>query len=235
MSDTDCMERISIVVTIVNQGYGKIAAQMYKSQHSHMVFQYICHASGTASSDLLDYLGLEQTQKDMVISLIPLSRIQGLLENINERMQLDKPGKGIAFTLRLSSLSSYVCQQIGEREDKKEEGVGHIMQKDAKYELILAVVNHGFADKAMSAAKDKGAQGGTVIEARLLETEEASRFLGISIKEEKEIVAIVAHREAKMEIMQAINHEAGVRTEGRGILMSLPVDTLMGLGDLHKI
>lgn len=221
--------RVGMVVTIVDHGNGSQVASMYRKGLSHMVFQYACRASGTAGSDLLDYLGLSQTEKDLVISLLPYGRALELMRDKEYRHYMSMPGRGIAFLLSLASLSSFVCQELGEDEDAWKEGVENIMDKDIEYELILAIVNHGFADKVMNAAKSKGASGGTVIEGRHLGTEEASRFLGISIKEEKEIVAIVAKREHRNEIMHAINHEAGIKTNGKGILLSLPVDAVIGL------
>ncbi len=234
MNDTNHMGRIGMVVTIVEHGQGDRVAKLYKMEKAHMVFQYTCHASGTAGSELLDYLGLQETKKDVVLSLIPCSRIKGILEMANYGLEMGKPGGGIAFTLRLTALSGHVCQQLEQLQDKEEEEE-YIMDKDVKYELILAIVNHGFADKAMDAAKKEGATGGTVIEARLLGSEEASRFLGITIKEEKEIVAIVAYKDSRAAIMQAINHEVGMRTEGKGILMALPVDNLIGLGSINTL
>lgn len=234
MNDTCHIGRVCLVVTIVEHGKGDTVAKLYKKEHSHIMLQYTCHGSGTASSELLDYLGLVETERDVVLSLIPCGRINGILERVNHNLQMERPGGGIAFTLRLTALSSYVCQQLEEIDDKEEEE-DYIMENDVKYELILAIVNHGFSDKAMHAAKAEGAKGGTIIEARLLGTEEASKFLGITIKEEKEIVAIVAQKEAKTAIMQAINHEVGIRTEGKGILMALPIDNIIGLGDLNTL
>lgn len=224
-------DRVGMVVTIVDHGSGSKVASMYRGGFSHMIFQYACHASGTANSELLDYLGLSQTEKDMVISLLPYSRALELLKDMDYRHYMSMPGRGIAFLLSLASVSNFVCQELGEDEGAWKEGAINIMDKDIEYELILAIVNHGFTDKVMNAAKSKGASGGTVIEARHLGTEEASRFLGISIKEEKEIVAIVVRRDQRNEIMNAINQEAGIKTSGKGILLSLPVDALIGLGD----
>ena len=58
---------------------------------------------------------------------------------------------------------------------------------------------------------------------------EAEEFFGITIQPEKEIVILLANREQKAGIMRAIQGAAGLRTEARGILFSLPVEHLAGL------
>ena len=60
-----------------------------------------------------------------------------------------------------------------------------------KHEVIFCVVNAGFTEAVMDAAREFGANGGTVIHARGTANSEAERLFGISIQPEKEIVMIV--------------------------------------------
>ena len=103
------------------------------------------------------------------------------------------------------------------------------MEKNAKHALIVAIVNRGYTDVVMDAAKSAGATGGTMMDARGIGYEKMESFLGISIHAEKSIVWIICSKESKNSIMQVINQAAGLRTEARGILLSLPVDDVMGL------
>ena len=59
------------------------------------------------------------------------------------------------------------------------------------HEVIIAVVNSGFAAEAMEVAKANGARGGTIINARGMAKEEAAAFFGIAFHADKEIVMIV--------------------------------------------
>ncbi|NLM50128.1 MAG: P-II family nitrogen regulator, partial [Clostridiaceae bacterium] len=87
----------------------------------------------------------------------------------------------------------------------------------------------------MDAAKSAGARGGTVIEARGIGYEEAEKFLGVSIQAEKTIVAILCKKEEKHNIMLAINKEAGLKTQARGVLISMPVSDILGINGLESI
>ena len=62
--------------------------------------------------------------------------------------------------------------------------------------------------------------------------EEAQKFLGISIQPEKDIILIVVRREEKNKVMKAIAEAAGINTQGKGIIFSLPVDSAIGLSEI---
>ena len=84
----------------------------------------------------------------------------------------------------------------------------------------------------MDTAKAAGATGGTIIRGRRRGLEEPMQFWGISLQEEQEVIAIVTSLEKKREIMSAISRRHGPKTPAQGIVLSLPVDAVMGLEDL---
>ena len=61
------------------------------------------------------------------------------------------------------------------------------MDAQRKFDLIITVVNRGFTDDVMHAAKSAGATGGTIMHARGTGIHEAERFFGVSIQPEKEL------------------------------------------------
>lgn len=98
-----------------------------------------------------------------------------------------------------------------------------------KYEMILAIVNAGFSETVMEAAKEVGARGGTVIHARGTANKEAEQFFHITIQPDKEIVMILVAEEIKDDVLHAIYKSAGLKTEGQGIAFSLAVDEVVGI------
>ncbi|MBQ3482822.1 MAG: P-II family nitrogen regulator [Clostridia bacterium] len=103
-----------------------------------------------------------------------------------------------------------------------------------QYETILCIVNAGFSDTVMSAARACGATGGTVLHARGTANPEAETFFKITIQPDKEVVLILVPTAIKDDILHAIYREAGLNTPGQGIAFSLPVDGVVGLPDLKK-
>jgi nitrogen regulatory protein P-II 1 len=105
---------------------------------------------------------------------------------------------------------------------------------ERNYALIVTILNRGFADQAMDAAKRAGAHGGTVLHARGSGIHEAEKFFGVQIQPEKEVVLILVQVEAKDEIIRAIVQEAGLNKEGRGLTFALPVDDVAGIVHLMR-
>lgn len=103
------------------------------------------------------------------------------------------------------------------------------MQYQNQYEFVLTIVNRGFADQVVDAAKKEGAHGGTILYGRGTGIHEIEKFFSIAIQPEKEIVINVVKREHSDAIMKAIVAAAGLETEGRGLTFSLPIDDIVGL------
>ena len=100
---------------------------------------------------------------------------------------------------------------------------------EAKHTLVAAVVNRGFSEDVMNAARAAGARGGTVIHSRCIGNEEATGVWGLSVQEEKEIILILSKAEVKLDIMRSITEMCGVNSKAQGVVFSFPVDSVMGL------
>lgn len=97
------------------------------------------------------------------------------------------------------------------------------------HELIMCIVNKGFSETVMSAAKDAGARGGTILSGRGTANKEAESFFHIAIQPEKEVVMILVDIKIKDSVLHALYQKAGLDTMGQGIAFSLPVDNVVGL------
>lgn len=99
---------------------------------------------------------------------------------------------------------------------------------DSEKELIVCIINNGFSDLVMDAARKEGAKGGTIFHARGTGNLEMEKFFGISISPEKEMILIVVAKEEKDHVVSAIYKEAGLDTKGQGIIFTLPVSDFVG-------
>ena len=98
-----------------------------------------------------------------------------------------------------------------------------------EHELILCIVNVGFSDAVMEAARACGAKGGTVLNARGTANKEAETFFKITIQPEKEAVMILVPAAIKDSVLRALYEKVGLQTPGQGIALALPVDGVVGL------
>ena len=99
----------------------------------------------------------------------------------------------------------------------------------SEYEVIFCVVNAGYSELVMDAAKEVGARGGTVIHARGTANKEAEKFFSITIQPDKEIVMILVPSKIKDDVLHAIYRQAGLKSAGQGIAFSLAVDDVVGI------
>ena len=99
------------------------------------------------------------------------------------------------------------------------------------HEAIFGIVNSGYSEAVMDAAKRFGARGGTVINARGTASKEAETMFHITIEPEKEIVMILVPTKIKDDVLHALYKEVGLETPGQGIAFSMPVDGVVGVSD----
>ena len=98
-----------------------------------------------------------------------------------------------------------------------------------KYEIIIVIINEGFSDVVMNAARENGARGGTITHARGTGTKEIEKKYGIVITPQKEMIYILVNTKIRDQVMSAINKVGGIETNGQGIIFSLPVSDVSGL------
>lgn len=101
-----------------------------------------------------------------------------------------------------------------------------------EHEVIFCIVNSGYSEAVMDAARECGAGGGTVIHARGTANSEAEKLFGITVQPEKELVMILVPSALKNDILHALYKAVGLKTAGQGIAFSLPVDGVVGLSSL---
>ena len=100
-----------------------------------------------------------------------------------------------------------------------------------EHQVIFCIVNSGYSETVMTAAKKFGAKGGTVINARGTASKEAETFFGVTVEPEKDIVMILVPTKRRDKILEALYDEVGLATAGQGIAFSIPVDGVVGLSE----
>jgi nitrogen regulatory protein PII len=105
---------------------------------------------------------------------------------------------------------------------------------NADHRLIVTIVNRGYSDQVIAAAREAGARGGTVLIARGTGVHETEKFMDITITPEKEMVLTLVKKDEAKAITKAILVAAGLKTEGRGICFTLPVTDVVGTTALSE-
>lgn len=220
------MDALYLMVTILDRKYTRKFAAFY--EESGLVFSVTTSGVGTAASEILDYFGLDGSEKSVMFHIVTTQKWKEIKRQLQIKMQINIPGIGIAFTVPLSSIGgknalNYLTQ--GQEFIKGEEST----LQDTRYELLVVIANQGYTDLIMDAARKVHAAGGTVIHAKGTGGKAAEKFLGVTLVPEKEMVFIVARSTEKNTIMRSIMDEAGVKTKAGAIVFSLPVTDTAGM------
>lgn len=225
------MSKVYMMVTITNRNIGLKMLNFYKKHDLTVTLGML--GAGTANSEMLDYFGLESTEKAVMFSVVTKEMWKLLKKGLQKEMNIDVPGRGIAFIVPLSSIGGKKSLQfLTENQNfmKEEETV----MKETETELIVVIANQGYSDVVMDAAREEGAGGGTVIHAKGTGMERAEKFLGVSIAAEKEMIFIVTKTERRNDIMKAITSQAGMESKAKAIVFSVPVSSTAGLRLLEE-
>lgn len=103
-----------------------------------------------------------------------------------------------------------------------------------KFEVVLCILNNGFSEAAMDAARAVGAKGGTIMHGRGTASKDAEKLFNITVQPEKEIVMILVVEKIRDAVLKALYDAVGVNTEAQGIAFTLPVESVVGLRQSKK-
>lgn len=200
---------------------------------SNIPIFYQMHGIGTVSSDFLNLCGLGGMHKSITFCFVPKEQTKMILAEMNQALQLHKKGTGIAVSIPVNALQGWIykllASNIQEQVEEEIEKEVKKMSETITHAMILVTINAGYSDDVMYTARAAGATGGTILKGLKCSPEEVATHFGIPLQEEQEIIAIVAPKEKKNDIMAAISKQHGISTPAHGITLSLPVDGIMGL------
>ena len=220
-------EPMSVILTIVERGKGGAAIKLYTHNQVYLHTQF--PGKGTATSEIMDILGLGSTEKDVLISYATTAAANSLLSKLDNDLRGSVTSGGIAFSLPLTGLSNLVLATIAYKTDLKKGEKTMNSEHKGENNLILITCNRGTSGEVMETAKKAGARGGTVLRARLSGVEELERSYGITMTPEKEILIIVVPNDIRNAVMEQVNAKHGLRSRSEAVVCSLAIDQFVRL------
>lgn len=180
----------------------------------------VLRGKGISSSGLADALGLGAKTKDIVLILVEQENKEKIFSAVQEACENEKKDFGY-----LCALESDTMVKAGIIKGKEGDAMS-----EGKQTLISVILNKGYADDAMAAARKAGAGGGTVINARGTAREDDAKFFGMHIVPEKEMLMIIVDSEKKDSVLDAVKNLACLHEPGSGIVFCSTVNSFSTLG-----
>lgn len=168
---------------------------------------------GTAANEIIQLLGFGDTSKDIAYVVVDDSILEKTIFSVKEATSSKKSHFGVMFTVNVSDF----IRSGNQNSVEESKGENDMSQKDS-YKLINVIVNKGYADDAMAAARKAGAGGGTIIGARGTAKEGDAKFFGAEIVPEKDMLLILVPAEKSEDVVNAIQSLPCFEKAGSGII-----------------
>ena len=96
------VRKLKILITIIDRS--KTLFYLDLLEQFEVNVQMVLYGRGTANSQMLNILGLVESDKSAIISFIREDMVAEALETLNEKFIKVKNGKGVAYTIPLDSI-----------------------------------------------------------------------------------------------------------------------------------
>lgn len=102
--------KLQLLFTIVNRNKTEFYVDLLQNFDINM--QMILSANGTADTRIQSLLGLTDSEKAVIVSVIRRDKSKRALEALDEKFRTVKGGKGIAYTVPMSSTIGVAIYQF---------------------------------------------------------------------------------------------------------------------------
>ena len=104
------VRKLKLLITIIDRS--KTLFYMDLLEQFEVNVQMVLYGRGTANSQMLDLLGLVESEKSVIISYIREDKVKEALETLDEKFHKVKNGKGVAYTVSLDSIIGVSMYQL---------------------------------------------------------------------------------------------------------------------------
>ena len=219
------MSELYLMTTVIERQHLPRFVALY--QIHGIQTSFISLGRGTFAGTRGGYL-LGQSEKAVCFSVVTWETWRSAKKGMQKTLHIDVPGRGISCVVPMSSIGGrreLALLTDGQNFTRGEEST----MKGTDRELIIIISNQGYNELVMDAAREAGAYGGTIVNARGTGMERAEKFLGISLASEKDMIFIVVKTAQRDRIMRNVMLKAGMETPAKAIAFSLPVSDTAGL------
>ncbi len=216
------------LITICNRDCMEKAINCFKEEEIPVVFANLC--SGTASSRLLNVLGLQSKPKVMMACVVSKENENIALRRLNRDLNLSSDNTGIAFSINVASFAGASVLKYVSSTKKEEKGI--VQMNKNEYTMVVSIVDKGHTSNVINIAKEVGYSSGTIVHGKAIETKTNMKAFGISVSDEKEIVYFVIKKEDQEQFLNKIMEKCSFHSNDHAISFTIPIESVVGLKEL---
>lgn len=96
------IKKLKMLITVVDRSKSLYYLDLLEQFEINM--QTVIYGKGTAGTEMMSLLGLQDNNKAIIISFVREDKIEEIKETLSEKFQKIKNGKGIAFVIPMKSI-----------------------------------------------------------------------------------------------------------------------------------
>jgi nitrogen regulatory protein PII len=222
---------LKLIFTVVKKGSAKKVIRAAKNAGAEGATTMF--GLGTAPPGTYTFWGLDMSpEKEIIMTMTRGETTQRVFTAVRRILKLHKPGAGIIFILDVVHLAG--CVHAGRKIHKnpRKKSDDTTMKQTGTYDLIVTIVNSGFSADVMIAAREAGAEGGTVMHGRGSGIHETSSLFSIDIEPEKDVILTLVDRSISEKVLKSIVDRSSLNQPGKGIAFMVEVEEVAGIA--HK-
>ncbi len=181
--------------------------------------------TGTSANSVIQLLGLGERSQDLLYTIVDENVESQVIQAIKSRFEEKekKSSSGYIFSI---DVTDFIRNGINKKSEKKEKDD----MNENTYTMITAIVNKGYAEDAMAAAREAGAKGGTILAAHGTAREGDAKFFGVEIVPEKDMLLILVPKNETEKVVSAIQELECLKKAGSGITFCTEAHNFTVLG-----
>ncbi|MDR1617427.1 MAG: hypothetical protein LBS06_00080, partial [Treponema sp.] len=139
------MPVVKLLFFVVDWSRIRVVSSVFEEEKVR--FHFISKGRGTASSEILDLLGIGASEKAVVLCLEQDVMVPVLFREVRKKLGFHSPGAGIAFTVPLSGINNPILQvfkesihkndKLSDKLSSEREG-GTAVSGEIKHDLIVS-------------------------------------------------------------------------------------------------
>ena len=114
------VKKLKMLITIIDRSKALFYVDLLEQYEVNV--QMVMYGKGTANSEMLDLLGLVESDKAIIFSYIREDKVKEALDTLSEKFHKVKNGKGIAYTISLDSIIGVSMYQLLSNDRTLKEG-----------------------------------------------------------------------------------------------------------------
>ncbi len=103
-------DKLQVLVTVVNREKTEFYVDLLHNFDINL--QMILNGKGTATSSVVNLLGLGELEKSVIVSIVRKDRAKEALEALEDKFASVRNGKGVAYTVPMSSVIGVAIYQF---------------------------------------------------------------------------------------------------------------------------